>query len=521
MARDLFGKGKDAARREKEEKDRQAAEEVERITRRGGPGGGMGGAGGGMGGGMGGPFGTGSIGPPSPLEMMAAEVREREPIRRGRDRGSRRGAAEAPNPFQSAAIISGSVGAGLGPAGLSPGPRSASAARRPQPFDPGSADDAAPRGPGGDFGRDLGGFDDAEEEEMTVTEMALMDQAARKGLNPEELVIQYDPADAEEMRDRAMQQFLQRQQSMRRPARTDDPTAPAGLRGRAAAPTGRAVSPLERRQRMQQSAGGALAARVAAKRQREQEEAAQRAETRLRTEEATVRPGPAPVQEDDDYDEQPDEPAGGALARLLAQRRQQTGIDEPAAPVADFDETDDEADDEADQPMAMPPGRLHAEHRQATRTSPQTDDDMAPSADLEQLLARSAAGGRKATAKKVTAKRAVSKRPATKAAARKAPAAKAVKAMKAPTGKMAPAGKKAVATAAVAGAPAKRTASKAAKAATPAPVKKTRAATPAPPLPGTGPTPRAPRAAKAATKAPAKKTAKVTTKKAPARKPAR
>ncbi|MDQ3897379.1 MAG: hypothetical protein M3326_09100, partial [Actinomycetota bacterium] len=61
-----FGRDKDQAR--KEELDRQAAEEVERLTRRGGPPG----MGGGMPG-MGGPGGP-PIGIPSPLERIAAEV---------------------------------------------------------------------------------------------------------------------------------------------------------------------------------------------------------------------------------------------------------------------------------------------------------------------------------------------------------------------------------------------------------------------------------------------------------------
>ncbi len=59
-------------------------------------------------------------------------------------------------------------------------------------------------------------YDDDEEaadESANVTEIALRDHAARFGSDPEDLVIRQDPFAAEMMRDQAMRQFLDQQQS--------------------------------------------------------------------------------------------------------------------------------------------------------------------------------------------------------------------------------------------------------------------------------------------------------------------
>src|SRR5688572_24510693 len=203
------------------------------------------------------------IEPPSPLEMMAAEVADRPPPGQRRTAPARRPAKRPQQAFTP--MPSGEVGSSFGPGGLNPGPRGGSAAPPPPAFGGGAYDE--------DYGGHVTGppvYHEAEpdeEEEMSITEMALMDHAARTGHNPEDLVMMYDSSSAEEMRDAAMRQFYERQQSRRPGAGTNNPFAPAGQRS---GPSGPAPA---RRAEDPKAAGGALAQRLAARRRREEEEA--------------------------------------------------------------------------------------------------------------------------------------------------------------------------------------------------------------------------------------------------------
>ena len=406
-----FGKDKNARN---EELDRQAAEEVERLTRRGAP---PGTGGGGMPGMGGGPP---RLGPPSPLEMMAAEVADRPPPSQRRAAPARKA---APKPQQAfTAMPSGGVGSSFGPGGLNPGPRGAAAAPPPPAFGGGAYDD--------DYGGAVTGppvynaGEPDEEEEMSITEMALMDHAARTGHNPEDLVMMYDASTAEEMRDAAMRQFYERQQSRRPGPSTNNPFAPAGKRS---GPSGPAPA---RRVEDPKAAGGALAQRLAARRRREEEEAraagavaepppapAARSSRPTVPSAAAARPAPAERQVDD-----------GALSRVLARRRAALGVDTPA-----------------EEPQAPGPRHAAARAQQAPtlRSVPDPDDD-APT--LDEMAA--AAPAKKAPAKRATKKAAAAPVEAVaEAPAKKAPAKRATK--------------KAVAAEAPAKAPAKRTTKKA------------------------------------------------------------
>lgn len=396
-----FGKDKDAR---KEELDRQAAEEVERLTRRGGPPSAMGG---GMPG-MGGP----SISMPSPLERIADELRG-APRPSMRQQAARR---TAPKPPQQAftPMPSGSVGSSFGPGGLNPGPRTGVTAPPPPAFGGGAYDE--------DYGGHVTGppvynaGEPDEEEEMTITEMALMDHAAHTGHNPEDLVIQYDAGSAEEMRDAAMRKFYERQQARGPGVQTNNPFAPAGMRS---GPTGAGPA---RRGDDPATAGGALAQRLANKRRREEEEA--------RRAQAASQPPAAPAGPTAARAPARSEPAAddGALSRVLARRRRSLGMDAPE-----------------EQPRPAAPGRRHAEHREETSPGMRvplqplagegvpTLEDMAgavprkPPAKRKAAAAKAPAAKRAAKAppsKAATSKAPVSKGPASKAPAKKAPAAR-------------------------------------------------------------------------------------------------
>jgi len=370
-----FGKDKDAR---KEELDRMAAEEVERLTRRGGPPG--------MGGGVPG------MGPTeimsSPLDRIAAELADApRPSERLRQQGGPRRAA-APKPQQAfTPLPSGEVGSSFGPGGLNPGPRGGGGAPPPPAF----------AGGGDDYGGHVTGppvyfaGEPDEEEEMSITELALMDHAAHTGHSPEDLVMQYDATSAEEMRDEAMRKFYERQQARRPGAGTNNPFAPAGMRG----PSG----PVNvRRKDDPAAAGGALAQRLANRRRREEEEA-RRARGGAET---AASPSAAPSAREADLDE-------GALARVLARRRQSLGMDEPA--TAD---------------PAPTPGRRHATSRaeasSALRAVPTPADDESYSEEDE---APPAPAPRSARAAKKAAAPVAKRSPAAKAAAAGTPAAKA------------------------------------------------------------------------------------------------
>jgi len=384
-----FGKDKDAR---KEELDRQAAEEVERLTRRGGP---PGMAGGGGMPGMGG-MGGSPIGPPSPLERMAAELADgARPVQR-----RQQARKAAPKPQQaSTPMPSGEVGSSFGPGGLNPGPRAGGGAPPPPAFGDG--------GGYGDGGHVTGppvynAGEPDEEEEMSITELALMDHAAHTGHRPEDLVMQYDAGSAEEMRDAAMRQFYERQQARRPGAATNSPFAPAGMR-RSSGP-----APL-RSNDDPAAAGGALAQRLANRRRREEEEA-RRAQGEAAAPPATpaaaaaapARPRPEAAEDE------------GALARVLARRRQALGVD----------------DDASSSPAASgAPGRRHASSRAdgspGLRSVPQPSefddvDDDAPS--LDDMAASTPT--RSATRPAATAKavKAPAAKRATKSPAAKAPA---------------------------------------------------------------------------------------------------
>jgi hypothetical protein len=335
-----FGKEKDSAR--KEELDRQAAEEVERLTRRAGPPT--------MGGG--GPN-VGQVGIPSPLERIAAELRD-APRPSMRRQGPPRKAA--PQPQQAfTPMPSGSVGSSFGPGGLNPGPRTGVTAPPPSAFG------------GAGYDEDYGGAvtgppvynagEPDEEEEMSITELALMDHAAHTGHSPEDLVIQYDAGTAEEMRDQAMRQFYERQQSRRPGAQTSNPFAPAGMRGSPGGGGGL------RRPDDPATAGGALAQRLANRRRREEAEARQARGEPDPSASPSARAEPA-------TDE-------GALARVLARRRQSLGV------VTEPEPAPTPTTAPAPAPPRAAPGRRHAEEREQAspgmRVVPvPVDDEPAP-----------------------------------------------------------------------------------------------------------------------------------------------
>jgi len=406
-----FGKDKDAR---KEELDRQAAEEVERLTRRGGPPGMAGG--GGMPGmpGMGG-MGGSPIGPPSPLERMAAELADgARPVQR-RQQPRKAATPKAQQAFTP--MPSGEVGSSFGPGGLNPGPRAGGGVPPPPAFGGGGGQ--------GDGGHVTGppvynAGEPDEEEEMSITELALMDHAAHTGHRPEDLVMQYDAGSAEEMRDAAMRQFYERQQSRRPGAVTNSPFAPAGMRG----PSGPA--PL-RRNDDPAVAGGALAQRLANRRRREEEEA-RRAQGVAAPSAAAPTAAPsaaAPASAPASRARPEAAQDEGALARVLARRRAALGVDGAASssPAAD-----------------VAPGRRHAGSRAAgspgLRAVPQPSelgdvDDDAPS--LEDVAATTKtvkAPAKRATATRATVKRAVEAAPvkAARSPAAKLPAARAAKA---------------------------------------------------------------------------------------------
>jgi hypothetical protein len=413
-----FGKDKNARN---EELDRQAAEEVERLTRRGaGPGGG------GMPGmpGMGG--GPPRIGPPSPLEMMAAEVADRPPPSQRRAQAPRK---PAPRPQQAfTAMPSGGVGSSFGPGGLNPGPRGAGVGAPPPSFGGGAYDD--------DFGGAVTGppvyhAEPDEEEEMSITEMALMDHAARTGHNPEDLVMQYDASSAEEMRDRAMRQFYERQQSRGPAGGTTDPFAPAGQRR---GPSGPGI---RRRPEDPAAAGGALAQRLAARRRREEEQARPEPPPVVRPPRATV-PSAASVAAKPAAERDVDE---GALARVLARRRAALGVDSPApaapgrgsaslraVPEPAIDDDDVDVDDE---PLVeeAPKPRAAKKSPPVKKAAPAAKK-AAPAAKKASAPAEKAPAAKKA-AKKAPAKKAgatLAKAPAKKATTKKAAAKPAGKA---------------------------------------------------------------------------------------------
>ena len=388
-----FGKDKNARN---EELDRQAAEEVERLTRRGGQPA------------MGGVPGTGGpprLGPPSPLEMMAAEVADKPPPSRRRAEPARRPAARPQQAFTP--MPSGSVGESFGPGGLNPGPRGGFSAPPPPAFGGGVSDDQYGGGPV--TGPPVYNAEPDEEEEMSITEMALMDHAARTGHSPEDLVMMYDAGTAEEMRDQAMRQFYERQQRRGPAPASNNPFAPAGKRGGPsnAAPLRGNDDPA--------SAGGALAQRLANRRRREEEEARRAAP-----------PPPAPAPKAASRAAAPAAPPGhaaaedGRLAQVLAKRRAALGLDTPAQPV------------EPTQPAepAATTGRRHASARtettlRAVPTPPaaDVDDEPAPARATKKTAAKTAkapAAKKTATAKKAPA--AKKKAPAAKAPAAKAPA---------------------------------------------------------------------------------------------------
>ncbi|MCA1670855.1 MAG: hypothetical protein LC799_01165 [Actinobacteria bacterium] len=104
------------------------------------------------------------------------------------------------------------------------------------------------------------GEEEEYDDDIGITEMALVDHASRFGTNPEDLIVRSDPVTAEEMRDRAMQQFLERQASLKKSS-AGGRAAVTPLRGRGgggAAPASPGkLSPLQvaiERKRRQQAA---------------------------------------------------------------------------------------------------------------------------------------------------------------------------------------------------------------------------------------------------------------------------
>ena len=390
-----FGRDKDTTR--KEELDRQAAEEVARLTRAGGP----------PGVGMPGMPGMGGVptGPPSPLEQMAAEIRDAPRPSQRRVQAPRKAAPKAAQAFTP--LPSGGVGSSFGPGGLNPGPRMGGAAPPPPAFGGGAYEE--------DYGGQVSGppvfnAEPDEDEEMTVTEMALMDHAARTGHDPEDLVIQYDASSAEEMRDAAMRRFYERQQARRPGAATNNPFAPAGRRGGASG-----SAPLRANQDPA-AAGGALAQRLANRRRREEEEA--------RRARAAAEPQPAPEPRPaapEELDDGPEETVAPGRRHASARQQSSPGLRSvPLQPVAD------EAAPSLDDMAASRPTRG------STRAAKKA------AAPLEETAAAPVrtATTKKATTKTATTKKATAKKaPATRAAATRAAATTRAPSKKAATKK--------------------------------------------------------------------------------------
>jgi len=324
---------------------------------------------------------------------------------------------------------SGEVGSSFGPGGLNPGPRAGVGVPPPPAFGGGGGQ--------GDGGHVTGppvynAGEPDEEEEMSITELALMDHAAHTGHRPEDLVMQYDAGSAEEMRDAAMRQFYERQQSRRPGAVTNSPFAPAGMRG----PSGPA--PL-RRNEDPAVAGGALAQRLANRRRREEEEARRAQDVAAPSPPARTAASSAAAPAAGPASRARPEAAQdeGALGRVLARRRAALGVDGASSSSPEADEA---------------PGRRHAGSRAGgspgLRAVPQPSelgdvDDDAPS--LEDVAASTPtrstprvaattktvkAPAKRATATRATVKRAVEAAPvkAARSPAAKLPAARAAKA---------------------------------------------------------------------------------------------
>ncbi|MGI9033807.1 MAG: hypothetical protein ACR2HY_09070 [Acidimicrobiales bacterium] len=229
--KDIFG-GKPKGR-SKEEIEREAQRELDRLTRHAGPRPAMGGGGsGGYG-----QFGSPSGGLPTPLDEVAKSVGRRPP-----------GASHQRGPMRPDP----GFGGGLGPPSFG-GPRSRPGAPSPTlgPRDEFLADDE----------------DDEEEESASITEMALRDHAARFGTDPEDLVIRQDPYTAEQMREQAMQKFYDQQQARHRGPETGPADPVSSVLGRLAAR--RAAE--EEAQARADAGGGGVLGRIRA--QREAEEA--------------------------------------------------------------------------------------------------------------------------------------------------------------------------------------------------------------------------------------------------------
>jgi len=367
-----------------------------------------------MGGGMPGMGGAPQI-MSSPLDAIAAEMASKPRPSQRRAEPPRRA---APKAQAFTPLPSGEVGSSFGPGGLNPGPRGAGAASAPPPAFGGGAYDE-------DYGGHVTGppvyfaGEPDEDEEMSITELALMDHAAHTGHSPEDLVMQYDASTAEEMRDEAMRKFYERQQARRPGAGTNDPFAPAGRRQ----PSG--PTPL-RRNDDPAAAGGALAQRLANRRRREEEE-----ERRARAQaEPASTPPAARVGEAEDDD--------GALSRALARRRQALNLDQPPS------------EPEPAAAPGRPQGTSRATVPPSLRAVPSplaVEDDDAPSLEdmaaatpvrrstrpAKSAAARPSDGPPTTRAGRAPAAKAAAKAPAAKAA--KAPAAKVAKAVKAPATK--------------------------------------------------------------------------------------
>ncbi|MDQ4133727.1 MAG: hypothetical protein M3179_11105 [Actinomycetota bacterium] len=172
----------------KEEIEREAQREVERLTRRATAGRSANPYGGGG-------FGAGGFGGPTPFESVADTMqgsslrdRPRAPGRSGSGAASR----GAPPPTLGAPSR-GAPAPTLG--GPPPGV--------PSPFDDDSDDDEY---------EDDEEYDEDDDESISVTEIALRDWSASAGGRPEDhIVMPVDPGSAEMMRDQAMRAFMERQ----------------------------------------------------------------------------------------------------------------------------------------------------------------------------------------------------------------------------------------------------------------------------------------------------------------------
>jgi hypothetical protein len=368
--KDIFGRSKGPS---KEDIEREAQREVERLTRNAGrpP---VSSGGGGLG-----QFGTPGGGLPTELDRVADSVRGRAPG------GARQRPAGGPGPGLGSQFRGRS-----GPSGAPP----------PTLDSPDFYDD-----------------EDDDDEGASVTNIALRDEAARLGADPNDLVIRQDPVTAEEMRDRAMRQFFEQQEARRRPQSAPQPSgSPGGVLARL-----EARRRAEDQERAQQGAEGGVLARLRRREEGEddEEEEAPRPGRPARAEGPGGRRGAAqtsprvfamPAADEEDEEDEDDSPLDAIASRLsrapAPRRRGALGGDSGG-------------------PSARPTGRARPSTGRKAATS------AASSRRSSSLDGGSKESGARAASKARSAGKSAAKRSATKTSATKRSVAKGSVARKA------------------------------------------------------------------------------------------